>query len=224
MQKRISLDEAQRAIYVDFEGVMNAAPVLLGAFWVDDLEGEHFVQYVFDPILKTAAEAKSFANDGECVYLPTMEEALEKLCAIAEREDRLFVEWSIREEEAVREAAVAAAVSTCFASRVRNGLPMARQWKNRLHPKVEFPKNERGRSNTLTNFMAFMGMPAPSHLKPAASRIREVSRQITRGGSYEAITGVAKAKWTKLLQHNKWDCRGTRHVLMGVCEELGKAA
>ena len=44
--------------------------------------------------------------------------------------------------------------------------------------------------------------------------VKCAGRQIIKRGSYEAITPVAKAKWTKLLSHNEWDCRGTRHVLL----------
>lgn len=214
MQKRIASHEAARAMYLDFEGVMDAEPVLLGAYWVDDQDAEQFVQYVFDSVLESAAAAKSFANGGTCAYVESLEEALRKLCIIAEREDRLFVEWSIREEEAVRDANVTRPVSACFSARVRNALPMARRWKTRFHPEVKFSAGRRGRTHTLTNFMRFTGMPAPSYLAPAASRIRDVRRQILKRGSYEAITPVAKAKWTKLLSHNEWDCRGTRHVLL----------
>jgi len=218
MKQRISLKEATRAMYVDFEGVMDAAPVLLGAFWVDDAQDEHFVQYVFDQTLESAARAKSIDDDGACVYVGSLHEALAELCETAEQEDRLLVEWSVREEDAVREAHVDGRLQRCFSERVRNALPIARRWKNRLHPGFVFPRDKRGKSNTLRNFMSFTGMPVPSYLAPAASRIREVTRQIEKRGSYDAITPVAKAKWTKLLNHNEWDCRGTRHVLIAACD------
>ena len=32
--------------------------------------------------------------------------------------------------------------------------------------------------------------------------------------AYEAITGTAKAKWSKLLQQNESDCSGTQELLL----------
>jgi hypothetical protein len=221
MRRTISGFEATRAIYIDFEGVMDAPPVLLGAYWIDDAKKEHFVQYVFEKTLESAARAKAVERGGTCVYLDSLENALEALCFVAESEDRLLIEWSTREEQAVAEAQVNPTITAIFKSRIRNALPEAKRWKNRNYPAVVFPLNHRSQRNSLNNFMDFTGMPTPNFLRPVAARIRYVMTQIERRGTYASLTSVAKAKWTNMLSHNQWDCRGTRHVLLQACETGG---
>jgi hypothetical protein len=45
-----SVDDARRAIYIDFEGTAVDPPSLLGAAWVDGGE-EFFIQYVLEEAL-----------------------------------------------------------------------------------------------------------------------------------------------------------------------------
>jgi hypothetical protein len=54
--RQLTIDEAVRAVYIDFEGTAVDPPSFLGAEWWerDDL---HFVQYVLEPALWPAAEA-----------------------------------------------------------------------------------------------------------------------------------------------------------------------
>ena len=61
----LTVSEAQRAIYIDFEGTAVDPPSLLGVAWFDG-DKVRFVQYVVEEGLWPAAEAKSPDYGGDC--------------------------------------------------------------------------------------------------------------------------------------------------------------
>lgn len=139
---------------------------------------------------------------------------------VAIAEDRLLVEWSSHEELVVEDAELSPHQSAVFFKRTRDAKVSSKRWKNRFYRDVEFKQNNRGIKNCLTNFMKLAGMPAHTYLRPATARIRYVIAQIEKRDSYDELTPVAKAKWTKLLSHNERDGVGTREVLVTECEDM----
>jgi hypothetical protein len=209
----VTATEAARALYIDFEGTMTEPPVLLGVYWVDDRGKQKFLQYVFEPRLRAAAGAKSLANAGTCIYVDSMEAALIEILDVVISENRLLVAWSSHEEKVVEGSSLQPSDRAALIARLRDAKATCKRWKNKFHKKVVFPRERRGGRNTLRNFMKLIGNEAPPCLRPAAARIRYVMKQLGKRGSYTDLTRVAKAKWTKLLAHNHWDCYGTREVL-----------
>ena len=90
--------EAERAIYIDFEGTETDPPSFLGAAWADDAGGLRFVQYVLEPALWPAAEATAGVCGGVLVTADWRD--LAELRRIAEAEDRRIIAWSDRERDA----------------------------------------------------------------------------------------------------------------------------
>jgi hypothetical protein len=43
---------------------------------------------------------------------------------------------------------------------------------------------------------------------------------LQKRGSYERLTPVKKAQWTKLLDHNSIDCRGMQALVIRAATEL----
>jgi hypothetical protein len=217
-----SFADADRAIYVDFEGLgtPNALPVLLGSHWVDDAGNAHRVQYVFDPRLEGAALARTPEKGGTCEYVGSLDAALAKVCGVAEMEDRLIVEWSKHEEDVVRRETADTMLASVFLTRVRDAKDVAKPWKREHHDHIAFRPNDRGQKNCLPNFMELAGMPYPKILKGAARPLRHVLDQIERRGRYKSVTKEAKRDWSHLLAHNAVDCEGTRLVLMTACAEM----
>ena len=69
----------------------------------------------------------------------------------------------------------------------------------------------RGR-HQLHRYFELVGHPVPKAFGPGNfQRIRYVRDMLNRrAGEYGALTAVAKAKWTKALEHNRHDCVGLR--------------
>ena len=74
----------------------------------------------------------------------------------------------------------------------------------------------------LKDFLGFIGYPRGGHLghRQSTQRIKAVRNMLTRRGSFEALTAVTKAKWTKLLEHNAIDCRGMQALVLRAAKEL----
>jgi hypothetical protein len=60
----------------------------------------------------------------------------------------------------------------------------------------------------------------PIHLgiEKTTSRIKHVKDQLIARESFDALTPVAKAKWTKLLDHNRHDVMGMERLVKKTIE------
>ena len=77
----------------------------------------------------------------------------------------------------------------------------------------------RGGKNSLDNFLNLIRFDVPPILGPgnSAQRIRYVRNMLNKwGGDPNKLTAVAKGKWTKALNHNWYDCIGTRHLMIEI--------
>jgi len=106
-------------------------------------------------------------------------------------------------------------ITDCY----RDARMIAKRWVNRLH--ATEPINGRG----LKDFLAFIEFPRGAYLgeRKATKRIKAVRDMLRKKGSFEALTPVVKAKWTKLLEHNAIDCRGMRSLVLRAATELAGA-
>lgn len=219
----ISEDEAQRAIYIDFEGTAVDPPSLLGAAWLDGND-ILFIQYVLEPALWPAAEAKSSAVGRFCESADWQN--LAELRRIAEAEDRRVLAWSTHEQHELASRVPSGDDAEWFGENVINAIPIARRWKRKVFPNVELlvdPNNPMKGKHQLHHYMKLIGYPVPTAFGPgnSAQRIRYVRSMLTKkGGDYDALTAVAKAKWTKALEHNWHDCNGMREVILRCAEDV----
>ena len=215
--------EAERAIYIDFEGTETDPPSFLGAAWADGDGGVRFVQYVLEPALWPAAEAATGVCGGTMV--PADWSDLAELRRIAEAEDRRLIAWSDRERKALVDGVLDEGDRRWFDDNVLDAKPLAKRWKRRMHREVVFerdPKNRMRGRHRLDRYFGLIGYSVPKILGPgnSAQRIRAVRGQLARHGDYAALTKTVKGKWTKALKHNWHDCNGLRE-LVRVVAELG---
>jgi hypothetical protein len=98
----------------------------------------------------------------------------------------------------------------------RDARMIAKRWKNMVHP------DARLKSRSLKDFLEFIGFARPTHLgyRKSTKRLNAVREMLRRKGSFDALTPVVKAQWTKLLEHNVIDCRGMRAVVLRAATEL----
>ena len=95
-KNRLTSAEARRALYIDFEGRKDTAPVLLGCAHRAGKGAKPFVwQAVTDPLFEPLTRADDHI---ESLMLP---DAVERILQRAEAKDRLIVAWSEHELDVV---------------------------------------------------------------------------------------------------------------------------
>ena len=134
--------EAERAIYIDFEGTETDPPSFLGAAWADDAGGLRFVQYVLEPALWPAAEATAGVCGGVLVTADWRD--LAELRRIAEAEDRRIIAWSDRERDELAARLLDEDDRRWFGDNVLDAKPQAKRWKRRCAPR--WPSSATGRT------------------------------------------------------------------------------
>lgn len=196
---RISPFEAERAIYIDGEGFQDQSPALFGI-----LVGQELEQVVLDPDLAPVAEARGHR-------LSTLRREAIAIVDRANAEDRRVVAYSQHEREVFADFA-GIDISEIY----RDARMIGKRWRNRMYPEL------RGSSNDLKSFLELIGYERGLYLgdRKTTKRIRDVREMVSRKGSYDALTPVKKAQWTKLLQHNEIDCRGMQALVLRASHEL----
>ena len=190
--------EAARAIYLDFEGCMGEAPSLVG-YVVDG----RLVQVVLDGRLAAAALFKGLMVCPGALIISS-------LVNRCEREERVLVGFTQHEMRVALEY---------FGIDIQPHYRDAHWWAKRYFRRL--PAAEQPAGCSLEEMLAHIGHARPRVFGPgnSASRLRDVREMLAKRRSYERLTPVAKAKWTKFLAHNASDVKGTallvRHVLQG---------
>ena len=203
--RRISRREANRAIYFDFEGRMDEAPVLLGVYC-----GGWMRQYVLDRDLSPFAAMSRRA--GQRVFQRSTSKALaEALLDPATREERRLVAFS-EHELRVLDRWAGREVAQAVAARFFNARDFAAAWVTRDHPDLRRQDDPR----TLGDYADLCGFdwPAEFNLAPAEAieRLRNRASTLSRTGRAPNTTGMEL--WSRLLGYNQLDCRATRHIVL----------
>jgi len=187
----LTREMVRRAIYIDFEGFMDRAPSLIGV-----AINSKFYQVVLDEGLRLAADAKKMrVQPGDQIVRDLLGRAL--------REKRRIVAFSPCEKRICRKY-FQLDLSPVYADANR----IVKNWVVKAYPELK------RRPKSLKAYLRLIGYERATCLgeRQAAQRIRAVRGMCMRRGSYEALTGCVKAKWTKLLEYNKIDVLGMREL------------
>lgn len=202
--KRLTAEEAARALYIDFEGQTDKAPVLLGILRRRGKAEEPSVfQVVVDPEFEVAGPT-----------LRGFREAVENVVVRAEARDRRIVSWSEHDLEVVRRLRDEDPdLVARFEARYVNALAVARRWANKLH------REDRPASGELGGYVAMIGYAVPEDAGPGhvADTIDAIRRTLVRG---RPMTEGQKVRWSQLRAHNRHDCAGMREVCLLATREL----
>ena len=209
-------DEAQRAIYIDFECLMtkpHSTPELLGLLTGD---AEVIEQLIVDPHLAPASVANRRCRVAD------LASAIEDLVQLAERQDRAIVGWSFFDRDVAMRACPA--VAGRLASRYRNAIQAARPWRQWLHPHFDIVReDEHAPKHTLDKYARLAQYPHALALATAqpARWIRHTLQQLkTNGGRYRGTTKKTKRDWHTVLEYNRHDCLALRHITLKATREL----
>jgi hypothetical protein len=213
----MSLEVARGALYIDFEGRKYEPPLLLGVLMpTGDGAETRFMQFVFDPLFREAAEAKGAS-------IATVEDTMRLLTAIARR-GQAVVAWSRHERDTIVQAGGEAARSV--QSRYRDARELARHWRRKVRPDLKPETIPYSGRHRLAFYLDAIGYEVSTSHGPGntGSRIQTVRAALeSTGGRYDRLTRVQKAKWTNLLEHNRHDCEGMRTFCLKAAAELEAA-
>jgi hypothetical protein len=185
----MSLAIARGALYIDFEGRKSEPPLLLGLLMPTGDEGDtRFMQFVFDPMFRQAAEAKGAS-------IATVEDTLALLTTIARR-GQAVVAWSRHERDTIVKAGGEAAMSV--QSRYRDARELARHWRREVRPDLQPETIPFSGRHRLAFYLDAIGYEVSTSHGPGntGSRIQTVRAALeSTGGQYDRLTRVQKAKW-----------------------------
>ena len=203
------------ALFIDFEGEQSGPPVLLGVLGGAAAlgDGAEFRQYVFDPDLQRAGMARSTGH-GPCMPMTALE-ALRRLRAAVEQSGLPVFAWSSYEQTAILDLVGPGDDARFWDGRIVDAKAIAKRWKRRAHPQVEFPRTPGAGRHALRHYLRLIGYEIPPTQQggKTGARIRAVREALQTRGAFEALTPTQKRKWASLLEHNWHDCNGMREVL-----------
>jgi hypothetical protein len=200
----MTVSEAEDALYIDFEGITDQPPVLLGTLHRPGRGEEPFVhQVVLDPLFEPVGP-----------QLRTARDAIRVVVARAEARNRRIVAWTEHELHVVRRlCADDPELVVRFEVRYVNALALAKRWANRCHP------DERPAEGTLAAYLEYIGYEVPVGAGPGhvGDTIRAITPTLAGG---RPPTDLQRARWARLLKHNRHDCAGMREVCLLATREL----
>jgi hypothetical protein len=205
---RLAPEDARRALYVDFEGQIDQAPVLLGCTrWSRFGQVERVWQAVTDPRFDTIARA-----DG--IESLTLSNAVERILQRAERKSRLIVAWTEHELDVVRDHCPEKLDR--FQVRFVNARAVAVYWRNKCHG------GQKPASNALADYLELVGWPVPEGAGPGVvgTTIAIIRRSLERDPSGRRLTDKQRRRWGALREHNRHDCAGMRRVCLTAAREI----
>jgi len=191
-EKYLSLAAAERAIYIDFEGFTDQTPALIGIL-IDD----QFEQVVLDPRLQQAAEAKHLRVVSQVAII-------KEVVNRANSEKRQIVAYTQHEKNVVHRFA-----NIDVTGPYRDARMIAMRWRRR-------PFETGNTDRTLKNYLKAIGFIRGAYLgeRLSTTRLGEVIKMLDERTTYDNLTAVKKAKWTKLLSHNRIDCLGMKALVL----------
>ena len=198
--------EADRAIYIDFEGFTDRSPDLLGI----QCE-ETFKQVVLQRSLA------STSSNGSTSFQP-IQSILLQLKRRAESENRKIIAFSEHEADVARRFAQVDLLPV-----YKNARIIAESWSKSMLRIDNTPPQ------TLKDYLALIDFKYPPQIGvgQATNRLRIVQESIRHCGNYERCPESVKREWRNLLEYNRLDCVGMRFLVktaVGGNSHRGQAA
>ena len=223
----VSEEEARRGIYIDFEGTVKDPASFLGILLVDDGDVAEFDQPVFEEALwPVARHHRPGKKHGYAPREADFKQTCDALRERADSESRKLFAYSQHEIDVISERIHCDSEVQWWQDNLINALPYAKAWKKRHYSEVEFKKDKKkplSGKHTLDQFLKLIGYEVPALLRSgnSAQRIKYVKTMLIKhGGNYEALTAVAKRKWTNACRHNFHDCAGLGELMIRCTRDI----
>ena len=219
VEGRLTAEQADRAIYIDFEGMPKETPALLGVA----CEGKWQAK-LFEDSLWPAAR---FGVQGGTVVAADFTTTMDQLHIRAERENRVICAWSPHELDVLQdELAHRTWLLEWFENHLINIKPQTKKFLNSRRIEVEPIINRRtGRVSRghQAKVMKALDIHVPEEFGRgvAAKGISSTRAAIERRETFARVTPAEKRKWRALLLHNRYDCIGMAAIMRQVTRGVG---
>ena len=200
---KLTAQEANKAIYIDYEGNMKLPPTLLGWY----VDGKYMAS-ILEPLFETCKNRYKAKG----IFIEDHTELALRLIQQAEDEGRLIVSWS--EHDYLQMCKV---LSPHDAERLkliyRNAIRTARPWYRKKYG----PLPEKA---SLDFFEDLLGFHVPDRfgLGLVGNSLRLIRGQINERRGYADFTNAARDGWTAVVRHNKLDLEGMAFVLKEIAQ------
>jgi hypothetical protein len=225
-QPSVSLEEAIRGIYIDFEGTLKDPASLVGVLVRNDSGELEFDQPVFEEDLWPAVrEASPTKPGGYAVREAAFSDTFHELRQRAERESRRVFAYGHREIVEIRKRLPEETHVAWWNEHLSNMLPLARRWTEKHHRDLKSEKMPKGGSgqHSLSSLLKLIDYDVPKSLGPgnSARRLREVRNMLNKhGGNFAVLSGTKRGMWTRACRHNWHDCEGMRELMIRIAEDV----
>ena len=206
----ITKKDIMKGIYIDFEGNVDMAPTLLGAYYIER-ETRHLklTQYVHETKFRSTVRRYP-----KCTFL-NLNDTFEQLAELAYREGRYFFAWSSREKDAISMLIKNHDLREYVLSHLIDCKKLAKKWKRRYRPNVEIPYVTGQGRHRLSEYANLINYSIPTRAVGGntGENLRYVRGQLqNHSNRYLDITNLAKKRWENVLIHNEHDCKSMREV------------
>jgi hypothetical protein len=198
---RLSRQEVEKAIFLDYEGNIGKPPTLLGWRMDDETDGG-----IVEAGFATCAEKYRARH----VVTIDHKRTILKLIARAISDDRRIVTWSLHDFHQMEQVLSKSQVAKLRLV-YRNALDTARPWYRHKF-------GQTAKSATLSHFFELAGFHVPERFGPGivGLGLRLIRAQLSEGRNYSELTQKARATWVAIVKHNKYDLEGMEKVLRHV--------
>ena len=222
----LTVSEAQRAIYIDFEGFKGKPPAFFGWVWAigKKASDDHIacIHDIHDKALQPLVGEVELPPGAVGTYEQrpfSVGQSINDLARRAKKQDRRIVSWSTHEKtkiEEIAESELSPSLFEMFERNYRDGKATARRWFQQLG----LPTTTG--TNTLVRYLeqARYRLPDTYGLGKTTQRLKSVLKGIENKGSWSQLIDSQQKNWEGLLIHNFVDCHGLRHVIKTAANAL----
>ena len=192
--------EAERGIYIDFEGGRGVTPDLLGIL----VENE-FWQVALSPALSPAARATG-------IQVGSLETTVTSILDRCEEQGRRLFAFTRHElRVAEKHTDLGPRIWKLYA----DGHKIAKRWSSRL-------QGGKPRGKDLKSFLRHIGRPLPKRLggKTVLKKLWAVKKAFAGKVAPVSMPEAERDFWKEALEYNEFDCRGLRELTILAAREL----
>ncbi len=195
---KLTAEEVNKAIYIDYEGNIKLPPTLLGWY----VDGKYMAS-ILEPLFETCANRYKAKG----IYVEDHHQLVLRLIQKAEDEGRLIVSWSEHDYLIMCKVLTPSDVERLKLV-YRNAIRTAKPWYRKKYG----PLPEKATLNFFEDLLGFY-VPDQFGLGLVGEALRLIRAQIQEGRGYANFSKAAKDGWTSVVRHNKLDLEGMAFVL-----------
>ena len=201
---KITRKQANRAIYIDFEGNKDKAPSFLGLFKND----KHCVLLIEESFKLLERPVKGFAGC-EKIYVGKMQEALRELLSRANREDRHIISFSHHEKKMFDKHVSDKDLIAQFNKRYIDGLAVLKRWER------EHPDRLNHGERSLSRYCEIANLPEPvAPTRGLGQSLRDLRPRLESVKRWKNLPERWQTLAADVINYNRDDCQRLKELVL----------